>query len=78
MNFSLVRRKLGEEMTLDKFEGFRALAARLDQLMNLDIVCRGAIEPLYEPAARVSRLRINPHAAMASMRTAACAAAPIG
>ena len=52
MNFSLVWRKLGEEMTLDKFEGFRALAARLDQLMNLDIVCRGAIEPLYEPAAR--------------------------
>ncbi len=52
LDFSVVRRKLGEEMTLDKFEGFRALAKRLDQLMNLDIVCRGAIEPLYEPAAR--------------------------
>ena len=50
--FFLSAGKLGEEMTLDKFEGFRALAARLDQLMNLDIVCRGAIEPLYEPAAR--------------------------
>ena len=49
-NIKQISRRIGDGLMSREPEALRSLADRLEQLMTLDIACRGVIKPLYEAA----------------------------